>query len=435
MPTLHLISLGCTKNLVDSEVMLGRLRQYEITTDVARADVIIINTCGFIESAKTESIQTILSVHQQRHSDSLLIVTGCLTERYQEELQQELPEVDLFSGLGDFHRIDSIIQEKENQFTPNVFLIHQEDRIITGSQRHAYVKLSEGCNQRCSFCAIPTFKGKLQSRPIHSVIQEIRQLNQKGYDEITLIAQDTSSYLRDQGITHGLVQLIETLDTLPEIRRARILYLYPSTLSDQLIQAIASSSIVYNYFDMPIQHISESMLKHMRRGIGAKQHLKLLSTIRDLPHSFIRTSFIVGHPGECEEDFQAVCELVQSFPFDRINLFAYSDEENTHAYTMPNKVSPSTIETRLNILTKLTHDSLYASLDQEVGKKIEIYFNGKSQEHEYLLSARKSLWAPDIDGEILINESAITNLQTGHYYTAHITERTGTQLIGKIVSA
>lgn len=258
---LHLVSLGCTKNLVDSEVMLSKLNEYELTNDIDNADVIIVNTCGFIDSAKEESINTVLDLHEQRKEESVLVMAGCLSERYKEELQKELVEVDIFTGVGDYDKIDALVHEKRSSFTNEVFLQTElNERVITGSNYHAYIKLSEGCNQTCSFCAIPSFKGKLFSRTLESLVKEVKNLVAKGYFDFSFVSQDSSSYLRDHGVNNGLEQLIEQIEKIDGVKSARILYLYPSTTSLGLIDKIAASNVFQNYFDMPLQHISQNIL-------------------------------------------------------------------------------------------------------------------------------------------------------------------------------
>ena len=311
--SLHLVSLGCTKNLVDSEVMLGALKDYEVTDRLESADVIIVNTCGFIQSAKEESIGVILDAASRRKKDALIVASGCLTQRYAKELQEMIPEIDIITGVGDYDRIDEMIRQKKGLLSKSTFLISEEkDRIITGSNLHAYIKISEGCNQTCSFCAIPSFKGKLFSRTLDSVLKEVENLCQKGYQDFTFIAQDSSSYLRDKGMADGLIKLIEAIDKQGLARSARILYLYPSTTTKELIDAIARSKIFANYFDMPIQHIAESMLKRMKRGVSANRHKELLELMRTVPDSFVRSTVIVGHPGESEEEFLKTRNLLRN---------------------------------------------------------------------------------------------------------------------------
>ena len=344
---LHLISLGCTKNLVDSEVMLGALREYKITDEVSEADVIIVNTCGFISAAKQESINTILEASSKRKEGALLVASGCLSERYHKELLEEMPEIDIITGVGDYDKINEMIEKKKGLLSHQVFLSENSERVITGSKIHAYVKLSEGCNQSCSFCSIPSFKGKLHSRSIQSAIKEVNALCERGYEDFSFVAQDSSSYLRDLGEKKGLIHFIDTLDKESKARSARILYLYPSTTTLELIEKIVSSKIVQNYFDMPIQHISESMLKRMKRGVGREEHIKLLRAMRETPNSFVRTTVIVGHPQESEEEFNELCEFIKEFRFDAINVFAYSSEEGTSAYEMEGHIPSKVINSRI----------------------------------------------------------------------------------------
>ncbi|ORI04155.1 30S ribosomal protein S12 methylthiotransferase RimO [Campylobacter concisus] len=432
MPKLHLISLGCNKNLVDSEIMLGRLQNYDITDDISDADVIIVNTCGFIKSAKEESIQTILEMHEARKNGSLLVVTGCLMQRYKDELMKELPEVDLFTGVADYDKIDEIILKKQNLFSPQTYLQANEERVITGSNYHAYIKISEGCNQKCSFCAIPTFKGKLKSRSLENIVNEVRNLVKKGYYDFSFLSQDSSSYMRDQGVSDGLINLIDEIEKIKGVRSARILYLYPSTTGKELIERIIASPIFHNYFDMPIQHISEDMLKIMKRGSGAKKIKELLNLMRNAENSFLRTGVIVGHPGESEEDFEELCEFLEEFKFDRISAFAYSKEEDTASFEME-QIPAKIISKRLNKIEKITKKSINESLQKEIGKQIYASLEGESSEGEMFYAAKKDIWDKDIDGEILINESDVKELEIGSLYLCEVSDVVDQKLIAKII--
>jgi len=433
--TLHLVSLGCTKNLVDSEVMLSKLKEYKLIDDSSSADVIIVNTCGFIESAKQESINAVLDLDDNRKEESVLVMAGCLSERYKEELQKELIEVDIFTGVGDYDKIDVLVNEKRSNFSEEVFLqTDVNDRVISGSSYHAYIKLSEGCNQSCSFCAIPSFKGKLFSRTLSSLLKEVQNLIKRGYFDFTFVSQDSSSYLRDHGIKDGLEQLIEEVDKIQGLKSAKILYLYPSTTDLSLIEKIKNSDKFVNYFDMPLQHISSNVLKIMKRGKGVEKLHELMNAMREVPNSFVRTTFIVGHPGETEEDFEELCNYVTDFKFDRANVFSYSDEEGTSAYNSKDKVPQETIDKRAEILGECIAQTTQESLENEIGKEFEVIVDGESDEHEYLLSARKLLWAPNIDGEIYINDNQITGqIKFGQVYTAKITELAGDKLLGTIL--
>ena len=432
MPKLHLISLGCNKNLVDSEIMLGRLQNYDITDDISDADVIIVNTCGFIKSAKEESIQTILEMHEARKNGSLLVVTGCLMQRYKDELIKELPEVDLFTGVADYDKIDEIILKKQNLFSPETYLQANEERVITGSNYHAYIKISEGCNQKCSFCAIPTFKGKLKSRSLENIVNEVKNLVKKGYYDFSFLSQDSSSYMRDHGVSDGLINLIDEIEKINGVRSARILYLYPSTTSKELISRIISSPIFHNYFDMPIQHISENMLKIMKRGSGAKKIKELLNLMRNAKNSFLRTGVIVGHPGESEENFEELCEFLEEFKFDRISAFAYSKEEDTASFEME-QIPAKIISKRLSKIEKITKKAINESLQKELGKQIYASLEGVSSEGEMFYAAKKDIWDKDIDGEILINESDVKELEIGSLYFCEVSDVVDQKLVATII--
>ena len=433
MAKLHLVSLGCNKNLIDSEIMLGRLQNYEITPDVASADVIIVNTCGFINSAKEESIRAILDMHEARKKGSLLVVTGCLMQRYREELMKELPEVDLFTGVGDYDKIDEIILKKQNLFSPDTYLQASEERVITGSNYHAYIKISEGCNQKCSFCAIPTFKGKLKSRALENIVDEVQKLVKKGYYDFSFLSQDSSSYMRDHAVSDGLISLIDAVEKIEGVKTARILYLYPSTTSNALIERIIASPVFVNYFDMPIQHSSDKMLKIMRRGSGAARIKELLNLMKSAPGAFLRTGVIVGHPGEGEAEFDELCAFLQEFKFDRVSAFAYSKEEDTLSYEME-QVPAKIISKRLSKIEKITRAAIEASFAQELGQKFIVSLEGESSEGEMFYAAKKALWDKDIDGEILINESDVEQLETGGRYWCEITQVAGSQALGKITA-
>lgn len=434
---LHIVSLGCTKNLVDTEVMLGKLRDFEMTDASNEADVIIVNTCGFIDAAKEESVNTVLNLHEQRKEDSLLVMAGCLSERYKEELQKEMSEVDIFTGVGDYDKIDALLAAKKSRFSNSTYLIANEERIITGSSYHAYIKFSEGCNQSCSFCAIPSFKGKLNSRDLDLVATEVESLVAHGYYDFSFISQDSSSYLRDKNVRDGLIHLIKRIELIQGVRSARLLYLYPTTASLKLLKVINESKIFHNYFDMPIQHISDKMLRLMKRGFSKEKTIEQLEYIKSLPNSFLRTSFIVGHPQESEEDFKEMCEFARTFGFDRISTFAYSDEEGTSAYELEGKLPQEIIDERAEIMGEIAQEVMHKSIKKRVGQTVELVIDGESDEHEYLLSARELGWTPDIDGEIYVNDNELeegTSLEFGKVYKARITEKVGNKLLATVIS-
>jgi len=431
---LHLVSLGCTKNLVDSEVMLGKLKDYKLTNEPNSADVIIVNTCGFINSAKEESINTILTLAQERKKGSILVVSGCLSERYREELKELLPEVDIFTGVGEYEKIDKIIEKKEGTFfSDSIYLADESSpRLITGSNYHAYIKIAEGCNQNCSFCAIPNFKGRLFSRTIESIEKEVKSLVEKGFFEFTFISQDSSSFGRDLGLKSGLIDLIEAIEKIDGVRVARILYLYPTTTTFELIDKIADSKIFQTYYDMPIQHISDKMLKVMKRGFGREKTIELLERMKSKENSFIRSSIIVGHPKESEEDFREVCEFLEEFEFDRVNIFEYSNEEDTLSYSMP-QVDEEVISERVAILEEIVEETTLKSLKKMVGREYSSILEGVSDEHEYLYSARPFIFAKDIDGDILINDTSNLKLRVGDIYKVKVTELVGDRLVGRFL--
>ena len=436
MKKLHLISLGCTKNLVDSEVMLGKLKDYEITDDSTQADLIIVNTCGFIESAKQESLNTIFDLDSTRKEESVLVMAGCLSERYKDELKEGLSkEVDIFTGVGDYDIIDKLVEEKRSLFSPKVFLADDSnERVVTGSSYHAYIKLSEGCNQTCSFCAIPAFKGKLNSRPLGSIEAEVKSLVKKGYFDFSFVSQDSSSYLRDFNMNDGLEQLINKVERIDGVKSARILYLYPSTTTLNLIEKISDSKMFHTYYDMPLQHISSSVLKIMKRGKGEEQLRELMDHMKAMQNNFVRSTFIVGHPGETQADFEELCRYVEDYKFDRVNVFSYSDEDGTKAYELEDKVEQNIIDQRAGILGDIISKITQEKLESEIGQEFEVVVDGESSEHEYLLSARKLSWAPDIDGEIYINDNELQGkIKFGKIYTAKVTEISGDKLLATII--
>jgi len=347
----------------------------------------------------------------------------------------ELSEVDIFTGVGDYDVIDKLVEEKRSQFSPKVFLADETlDRVITGSNFHGYIKLSEGCNQSCAFCAIPNFKGKLQSRTLESIEKELQNMVQNGYYDFSFVSQDSSSYLRDFGINDGLEQLIDRVEKIDGVKSARILYLYPSTTILSLIDKIATSPVFHTYYDMPLQHISANMLKIMKRGKGTEKLKELMDSMRKVPNSFVRSTFIVGHPGESEEDFAELCNYVKEYEFDRANVFSYSDEEDTSAYDMNDKILQEIIDERAEILGAIIKESTLKSMEKDIGKTFAVVVEGLSEEHDLLLSARKISWEKEIDGEIYINDNELgENIEFGKVYNVKITELVGDKLLGTIL--
>jgi len=415
--------------------MLYRLREYNLIDNPEYADVIVVNTCGFIGDAKEESINTILELHKQRKKNSLLVVAGCLTQRYRKEILSDMPEIDIVTGVGDYNAIDELIKKKESRFSPTTYLA-DAPRVITGSTYHAYIKISEGCNQKCSFCAIPNFKGKLQSRRVSSVITEIEFLIEQGYYDFSIISQDTSSYGKDIKEEEYLIKLIKAIDEIDGVKSARVLYLYPTTTSFKLIQAIIDSPKFHNYFDMPIQHINDNMLKNiMKRGDGRDKIVELLKMMKKAPNSYIRTGVIVGHPGESRDDYNELVDFIKEYQFNRVSIFTYFDEEGTLAYKRDDKIEHEVIKQRALLLKNIYESEIYPKkLAEYVGKSIDIVIDSQSDEHEYLLSAKALIWAPEIDGEILVNDSELDEeLNFGVVYKAYISEVAGDKLVARII--
>jgi len=344
-----------------------------------------------------------------------------------------MPEIDIFTGVGDYEKIDELIASKQSTFSPEVYLASETSgRVITGSNYHAYIKIAEGCNQSCSFCAIPSFKGKLHSRSLSSIVKEVEMLVKDGYYDFSFISQDSSSYGRDMKMSDGLIELIKGIEAIEGVKSARILYLYPSTTTFALIDAISDSTVFQTYYDMPIQHIEDSVLKTMKRGFGEKKTIELLEYMKSKPNAFLRTSLIAGHPGESDESFAKLCDFMKAFKFDRFNTFHYSNEETTSAYKLE-QIPQDTIDERADILGAIAEENTQESLENMVGKTVTLVIDGESDEHEYLLSARPLNWAVDIDGEILINDTSDLPIEYGKLYEAKITELVGTQLLATLL--
>jgi ribosomal protein S12 methylthiotransferase RimO len=435
MRKLYFLSLGCAKNLVDSEVMLGELlEEFKLTDDASQADVLIVNSCGFISAAAKESLEAVFELNRIRKKGSVLVLSGCLSQRYKKELPLELREVDIFTGVGDFAQIKNILREgKRINFKDSVFLIDKEKRVITNSNYHAYIKIAEGCNQKCSFCTIPSFKGKLKSRSLGSIAQEVEKFTIEGFYDFSFISQDSSSYLKDIGINDGLIELIDKIEKIEGVKSARILYLYPSSISLNLIEKINSSQIFHNYFEIPIQHTANDVLRSMRRGYREKTIRRILDKIKSFKDFFLRTSVIVGHPNEGWKEFEKLCNFLSEYEFDRVSIFPYYDEEGTLSYTFKNKIQEDIIQERVEILEEIVKKTTERSFKRDVGKIVRGVLEGKSTQSEYLLRCKKLDWAFEIDGEILINNSKIDDLKIGEIYKIAVKEYVDSFLIGEIV--
>ncbi|UFS72776.1 30S ribosomal protein S12 methylthiotransferase RimO [Geomonas sp. RF6] len=440
---VSLVSLGCPKNLVDAEIMLGSLTQvgYQVTTDEKEADVIIVNTCSFIKEAKQESVDTILDLADRKHDArcQLLIVSGCLPQRYQTELAKELPEVDIFIGTGDYPRIAEIIAEHRSTgeqlcYTGNPEFIYDDQlpRLPSSPYYTAYLKIAEGCSNRCAYCIIPTLRGGFRSRPIESLLAEARQLVAGGVKELNLIAQDITAYGKDLPEAPTLEELIKELAAMEEIRWIRLLYAYPDGVTDSLIELIKNEPKVCKYIDLPIQHISDPVLKRMGRRSGEGEIRELIAKLRrEIPDLAIRTSLIVGFPGETVEDFKKLLNFVEETRFDRLGVFCYSREEGTPAAEMPDQISERVKRERHKKLMR-TQARLSFKRNRELVNSIEeVLVEGYSEETELLLKGRSSRQAPDIDGQVYITAG---NANIGDLVKLKVTDSSDYDLIGEIIT-
>jgi len=440
------ISLGCPKNLVDSEVMIGLLQAqgHVLTADPADAEILIVNTCSFIADSKKESIETILAAAQLKNSGSCkkLIVTGCLAERYPKEIRSDLVEVDAILGT---NQIEEIVRAVSGEpvAPPNSYgrgdadLYLYDDttpRTLIGPQYTAYVKISEGCDHTCSFCIIPKIRGKLRSRSIQSIVREAGRLASQGVKEITLISQDTTSYGTDLGIQDGLANLLQALDRIDGLRWIRFLYVYPELVSDKLVDVINSSEKICRYVDMPLQHASAAILKSMRRGGNRSSLTRMIDRIRNgIPRVTFRTTMIVGFPGETRQDFIELRDFCRDMEFDRLGVFTYSDEEDTIARALEPKVPARTAERRRRVLMEQQAAIASRKNRELVGKEFPILIEGPSQESEFLVQGRLESQAPEIDGVCLVNDSEVGDLLSGEFRTIRITRVLEHDLLGKIV--
>ncbi len=449
MKKVGFVSLGCPKNLVDSEVMMGQLAEagYEITNNADDADTVVVNTCGFIESAKQESIDAILEATSLKASGKAkrVVVAGCLVERYRDDLMKELPEVDAFIGTS---QINDILKATDEEFdakaltvTPignktSTYLYDEYTPRMRATQSHtAFIKIAEGCDRPCAFCSIPAMRGSFRSRRFGSIIEEARKLAKQGVKEVVLIAQDSSRYGEDLREVDALAALIRALGEIDELEWVRVMYAYPTHISDAFLDAIAETAKAVKYLDMPLQHGSRNVLKLMKRG-GTRESLeKLIARVRDrVPGIAIRTTFITGFPGETEEDFEELIKFVQNCRFDNVGVFTYSDEEGTPAFDLPNKVDPKVAEKR-RIKVMKEQAKISKSLNKsKVGSTRRVLFEGLSQESDLLFQGRLEGQAEEIDGYILINDMPEGfEPKVGEIYNVKITEALDYDLVGAIV--
>lgn len=435
-----MISLGCDKNRIDAEIMLAILSRngYNIVNDEKKADVIIINTCGFIESAKEESVDTILEMAKNKESGKCksIIVTGCMAQRYKDELLRELPEIDAVVGTGSYRDICNIVKrtlEGENsltEFNDINYSLEYENRIVTTPGHYAYVKIAEGCSNNCSYCIIPKLRGNFRSRSIEDITREIRELGQNGVKEIILVAQDTTMYGIDIYKKKMLTQLISEIEEIPEIRWIRLMYSYPEEISDEIIMHMKVSRKLCHYFDIPMQHISNNILNAMRRKNSSENTKKLIEKIRkEIPDVIIRTSLIVGFPGETEEDFKELKDFLEEYKLDRVGVFTYSQEEDTDAAIMDKQVSDEVKEKRKEILMKLQNTISLENNKKFIGKRIQVIIDGKTNDNQFY--GRSYGDAPEIDQQVFINKK-FTDLKNGDIINVIIKRAYTYDLLGDV---
>ena len=445
---VHFVSLGCPKNLVDTEIMLGSLMRdgYRVVEDPEQADTVVVNTCGFIEASKQESIDKILEMAALKKSGGVqkVVVAGCLTQRYKDELVEGLPEADLFVGSGQFQNIAKILRDSkagsaEKKFF-NLPTYLQEDsspRVNSQPRHRAYLKISEGCKKRCSFCAIPLIRGNLQSRQISGVLSEAKLLVAGGVKELIVVSHDFTDYgwdLRKQNAAakESPDELLRTLADESGAEWIRVLYLYPDGVSDQTLELIRTRPNLVKYFDMPLQHINNDVLKLMNRRMTRQKIEATINDIRDrLPEATLRTQFIVGFPGETEAHFEELMEFVERMRFDRVGCFMYSREENTKAGELPGQVDEETKQRRHDMLMELQQGISAQRQADMIGKTLPVLVEGYSEETDLLLVGRHSQQAPDIDGVTYINEG---EAKVGDIVQVRITEAMDYDLVGGIVA-
>jgi len=437
------VSLGCPKNLVDSEVMMGQLveRGHELTPRPEDAEVIVVNTCSFIDPAKQESVDTILemSSYKREGRAKKLIVAGCLVERYRGDIRKDLPEVDAILGTNELDRIVDLCEGGDGGAgaPAQPYLYHDlTPRVLATPRHYAYLKIAEGCDHPCSFCVIPQYRGKFRSRRFESVIAEATRLFAQGVREINLIGQDTTCYGEDLGLRDGLAHLLARLASIDtaQTKWVRFLYCYPNKVTQKLLDTIAGHDALVKYIDMPLQHASAAVLKRMKRGASGDIFLKLLERIRaTIPGVAIRTSMIVGFPGETDTDFAELCDFVRAAQFDRLGVFSYSDEDTSGSFHLDGKVDRRTIYNRKRRLMALQRRISLTRNRRLVGKEMDVLVEGPSRETDLLWEARLATQAPEIDGVCLINDFGESAPRPGEIRRMRITEAHDYDLVGELI--
>jgi ribosomal protein S12 methylthiotransferase len=476
-PKVGFVSLGCPKNLVDSEVMMGLLARAgaELSSRAEDADVIVVNTCSFIESAQQESVNTILEMvgHKTRGKAKKLVVAGCMVERFRDEIRKRIPQVDAVVGTGELENIleaagvaptaaeepspfvvlnssgsraEGDARFAQGRFSrepwdgaiadlPNYLYDDQTPRILSTPKASAYIKIAEGCDHPCSFCIIPQLRGKFRSRRFESVMAEAERLARNGVREITLIGQDTTCYGEDFGLKDGLALLLEKLAKIEDLRWIRFLYAYPNKITGKLLQTIAAHEKICSYMDVPLQHASARVLKRMKRGGGAEVFQRSIGKMRRLiPHLTLRTSFIVGFPGETEKEFEELCDFVRDTQFDWMGTFSYSDQEGADAFGLGKKLSRQEIEQRRKHLMGIQRQISKKKKKALIGREFDLLLEGTSEETELLLEGRTPMHAPEIDGKVFVNDfPPELTPQAGEFYRCEITQAHDYDVVARIV--
>ncbi len=443
---IHFVSLGCPKNRVDSEILLGHLMDadFSVTPDPEQAEIIVINTCGFIEDAKKESVDTILEMAGYKSAGSCqrLIVAGCLVQRYAKELEAEIPEIDVLLGNGEYDSIADVARRATQELSGHrvsvkdpVFLHSATTpRVNTFMPHSAYVKISEGCDQKCTFCIIPKLRGLQRSRPIADLVREAETLAERGVVELNLVAQDLTGYGYDQEGKVRLADLLRALGGVSGVEWIRLHYLYPRPFSKALLSALAEEPKIVPYIDMPLQHIADPVLKRMARGRPRSFIEKLLGDIRrHVPGVVMRSSFIVGFPGETDEDFQSLVDFVSAEDFERVGVFRYSREEGTPSHDLSDQIAPELIEERYHTLMELLRDKSQEKMERYVGRKLEVLVDGVSEESELLLEGRHKGQAPEVDGTVYLGNAVdFPEVGAGDIVEVEITEAYDYDLSGEM---
>ncbi|MBI5085117.1 MAG: 30S ribosomal protein S12 methylthiotransferase RimO [Acidobacteria bacterium] len=436
------VSLGCPKNLVDSEVMMGQLtaRGHELTSSPELAEAIVVNTCSFIDPAKQESVDTILEMagYKKTGRARRLIVAGCLVERFREDIRATIPDVDAVLGTNELDDIVALCEGGEGHANPlEPYLYHDlTPRVLSTPRHYAYIKINEGCDHPCSFCVIPQFRGGFRSRRLESVLAEAQRLFAQGVREINLIGQDTTAYGDDLGLNDGLAVLLERLAQIetPHQKWIRFLYCYPNRITRRLLDTIADHESLVKYIDMPLQHASPAVLKRMKRGSSGDIFLRTLEKIRRaIPGVAIRTSMIVGFPGETERDFDELCQFVEAAQLDRLGVFSYSDEETSASFALDGKVDKRTIYNRRRRLMAVQRKISRGINRALVGREVPVLVEGPSEESDLLWQARMATQAPDIDGVCYIGDFGDAEPRAGQFRTMRVTRAHDYDLVGDLI--